>query len=94
MVVCHACDTPSCVNPKHLFIGTRAINNYDRDRKKRQVTPRGESNGSAVLNADKVRQIRQMRAANVPYKVIARKFEIAEGTISFIIKGVTWRHVL
>lgn len=34
--VLHICDTPLCVNPNHLILGTQQDNIKDRDLKKRQ----------------------------------------------------------
>lgn len=42
--VLHSCDNPPCVRASHLFLGTQADNNADRDRKGRVAS--GDKNGA------------------------------------------------
>ena len=99
MFVCHTCDNPSCINPKHLFIGTPADNMTDRDRKGRyRYTPRpnlpkGEMHHKAKLTADKVRQIRQLHEQGVSYSRLVQQFGISKTNIADICHRRTWQHI-
>ena len=50
MYVCHSCDTPACINPEHLWVGTVQQNNADRVEKMR---------GTTKLNKEQVAEIKK-----------------------------------
>lgn len=43
--VLHSCDTPPCVEERHLFLGSQTENIADMDRKGRRGTARGDDSG-------------------------------------------------
>lgn len=94
--VCHNCpggDNPSCVNPKHLFLGTHDQNMKDCKAKGRIVSRGGESQGSAKLTDEKVLEIWSLKGTMLQ-KDIAIKFGVRDTTISLIYARKAWKHVL
>jgi len=55
LCVLHRCDNPPCINPDHLFLGTRADNNADRDAKGRSKRGRHYP-VSAAMRAEYIRR--------------------------------------
>jgi hypothetical protein len=94
MVVMHKCDVPCCVNPDHLQIGTQSENLRDMFAKRRGKIPnvRGERQGSAKLDADAVRAIREMDGT-VPRKQIAELFNVDVSNVGLICRRKAWAHV-
>lgn len=88
--VLHQCDTPACVNPDHLFLGTNADNNRDRDNKGRQVTLRGEKNGNSKLKPHQVLEIRQ---SSLSQRKLAEQYGVDQALIYNIRKRLTWTHI-
>lgn len=103
LCVLHRCDTPACVRPDHLFLGTKADNNADMDHKGRRVRggslcglgeyKRGVTHHAAKLNEDTVREIRALRAAGASLSELAAKFEINQSAVWKATAGKSWRHV-
>lgn len=85
LCVCHRCDVPWCVNPEHLFLGTRLDNNVDRDRKDRGNT--------AKLTSEQAREIYQRVHAGERQTDIASAYQINRVTVSDIKLGKIWAHV-
>ena len=92
LFVLHRCDRPSCVAPKHLWLGTIADNQADMARKGRgrgNSMP-GQLHPNAKLTEKKVRHI---LSSSEMGKNLARRYGVAQTTISDIRKGRSWRHV-
>ena len=89
--VCHRCDVRACVNPQHLFLGTKAENAADRDAKGR--TAKGERHPNARLTAAQVADIRARYRPGVYGARVAleREFGIGKTTMSHILNGDNWR---
>ena len=89
--VCHKCDNPCCINPDHLFVGTRQDNIDDRERKGRNVIKTGEENQNAKLTKDSVTEARLEHVVNgVSFQKLADKYGVNKKTIMNAVKGVTW----
>jgi hypothetical protein len=94
--VLHRCDNPPCVNPEHLFLGTRTDNIRDMHRKKRWAPNpvRGEDNCLAKLSGNQVREIRDSYQGRYGEKAaLARRFGVSKNAIGNIIARKTWAHL-
>lgn len=93
LCVLHNCDNRACVNPMHLFVGTKGDNNADMHANNRDRCGIGERHGQAKITNEIVRAIRMMRASGATQKEVARHFGIAQSNVCLIVKRKTWTHV-
>lgn len=91
MVVCHHCDNPPCVNPAHLFLGSRADNSHDRDRKGRTSRQDRDHNTNRKLSVAAASEIRSLISAGVQQKEIAHRYGVSRQTITAVNVGANWR---
>jgi len=87
-LVCHKCDTPLCVNPDHLFIGTSKDNSDDKINKGRDNKASGSRHGRAKLTEA---QVIDIRASKLPHRKIAAQYGVARSTIWNILNGSHWK---
>ena len=87
--VCHSCDSPSCVNPAHLWLGSPRDNMRDMAAKGRAATQRrhGEANPRAKLSLEQARNI--LRDQRGPTE-IAADYGVSVPTICAVKSGQNW----
>lgn len=94
--VLHSCDTPSCVNVKHLRVGTGKENTADMDARGRRVARGaiGVANTKAKLTDEIVLQLRARHArGGVTYQQLADEYGMSDAGMHAAISGKNWRHL-
>lgn len=86
--VLHKCDNPLCVNPDHLFLGTRQDNMDDMKSKGRSASR--ERHGMHKLTEFAVKEIRRSSLSN---RKLAEIYGVTSSTISTVKSGHTWKGV-
>lgn len=86
-LVLHRCNVKACVNPRHLYLGSKKDNAID-------ISRIGRPGSRALrLDAPSVQEIRRLLALGIPRREIAHRFGIAKPTVKDVARGRTWRWV-
>lgn len=94
LFVLHKCDVPACVNPDHLFLGTRQENTDDMVAKGRQSrigNGKAEDSPNSKLSWEEVREIRARHSTGETLVSIGKTFSMHPTTIAQIVKRKTWK---
>lgn len=86
LCVLHRCDTPACINPDHLFLGTQADNMADMAKKGRS----NPSRWNARLSPKAAIAIRQ---SALPAATLAAEYGVRPKTIKNVRRGKSYAWV-
>lgn len=103
MHVCHTCDNRICINPEHLFLGTRKDNMQDMIKKNRHnfsglrtndwkekliaSLKRGENHHSCKHSDETINKIKKLAEIGIRQIDIAEMFGLRQGYISNVINN-------
>ena len=92
--ICHHCDNPPCVNPKHLFLATPKQNSQDCVSKNRFKSNIGELNPRAKLTLEQVEEIRELYKRKKPTLIsLAEIYKVSIQCIFRIVNYISWKSI-
>ena len=85
-IICHSCNSPSCCNPKHLYLGTPKTNSADMVRAGRSVSTlkgvKGTAHPRALYTQEQRDEVIRLRQQAEPYATIQRITGVTTQTCS------------
>lgn len=97
--VCHKCDNPGCINPKHLFLGTQLDNMRDCRSKGRFNHAKGEGVFNAKMRSNDVREMRaefalkRKKERGELKRKFAARLGVSPSAICCAVYGRTWKSI-
>lgn len=92
------CHNKKCCNPSHLRWGSYSDNAIDKNidgTMKINCKPQvGSKNGRAVLNEEKVREIKKLLDNGKSIIHVTYQYGVGEASIRSIARGKSWKHVI
>ena len=93
MWVLHKCDTPACVNPEHLFLGTAKDNTQDMLAKGRRGDLSGENHPNARHTERFVWAMRRLVKHGTPIAQLAAMYRLTYGAMHQLVRGRVWKNI-
>jgi len=90
--VLHKCDNRACVNPDHLYLGTKQTNTQDMYDRGRRVQ-NGENNGNHKLTEQQILEITRLLNSGFRGADIAMIYGVARQTVYKIKHGQKWNYL-
>ena len=87
--VLHTCDNRRCINPEHLFLGSKGDNNRDTFSKKRHYF--GTRHWKVKLDPISVRVIRKRYRRGESQEKIGKDYGVSQAHISKVVRATAWR---
>lgn len=91
MMVCHKCDTPRCVNPNHLFLGTTKDNINDALNKNRMYF-QNEGRDFSFTRKARVKKLNEIDVSEIrksieSLAILSKRYDVSMSCISMVRRG-------
>ncbi len=91
LCILHDCDTPSCVNPKHLYQGTQLQNIRDRVSRGRCASTAGSKHPRSRITPQQATEIIEGSIAKeLSQKELSHIHNMSQQSVSAIVCGDHW----
>lgn len=93
LCVLHKCDNPSCINPEHLFLGTKKDNVQDMFNKGRENPRKGIYNGNSKLKPHHILKIRSLFKEGTNKPILRQLFGLTDQHLNAILTYKIWKEI-
>lgn len=91
LLIRHICNNRRCINPDHLLHGDLLANMRDMVKSGRSC--RGERHHNSKFNNNEINMIRKMHKNGESQTEIAKKFNVSQPCIGYIVRHDSWKHI-